>query len=59
MRESESENHVAVRFAGVGEDGRRKTDEGKESAMAKGNNRQQKNIKKPKKDKAAAKGAKK
>jgi len=28
-------------------------EEGKESEMAKGNNRQQKNVKKPKKDKAA------
>jgi len=30
--------------------------DGKDSDMAKGNNRQQKNIKKPKKDKAAAAG---
>jgi len=36
-----------------------KSKDGKESTMAKGNNRQQKNIKKPKKDKAAPKGAKK
>ena len=35
-----------------------KSQDGKESDMAKGNNRQQKNVKKPKQDKAA-KGGKK